>query len=160
VVCKPGMGAMEPWVLVRAGVAGMLGALIVVGAVYLGRTSAAPGLTVLREIRVLSNPTPGPGSVAAVATPGPIPTMAPSPVAAATPVAPPRVRIVGAGADEVNLRAEPGVNGARLKGLVDGAELELLGEDAEVDGRTWRHVRDPALGAEGWVAAELLGPAR
>jgi SH3-like domain-containing protein len=70
------------------------------------------------------------------------------------------VRIVGAGADEVNLRAEPGVNGARLKGLVDGAELELLGEDAEVDGRTWRHVRDPADGAEGWVAAELLGPER
>jgi hypothetical protein len=160
VVFEPGMGAMEPWVLVRAGVAGMLGVLIVVGAVHLGRTSAAPGVTVLRELRVVSNPTPVPGSVAAVATPSPIPTMAPSPVAAATPVAPPRARVVGAGADEINLRAEPSVNGARLKGLSDGVELEVLGEDVEADGRTWRHVRDPADGAEGWVAAEFLGPDR
>jgi hypothetical protein len=149
---------MEPWVLVRAGVAGMLGALIVVGAVYLGRTSATPGPTVLREIRLVSNPTPVPGSVAAVATPGLIPAVAPSPVAAASPVAAPHVRVVGAGADEVNLRAEPSLSGARLKGLSDDMELELLGEDVEADGRTWRRVRDPTDRSEGWVAAEFLDP--
>jgi hypothetical protein len=47
-----------------------------------------------------------------------------------------------------------------LKGLFDGAELELLGEDVEADGRTLRNVRDPADRSEGWVAAELLGPDR
>ena len=152
------MGAMEPWVLVRAGVAGMLGALIVVGAVHLGRTSAAPGLAVLREIRMVSNPTPVLSSVAAVATPSLIPTVPPSPVVAATPVALPRVRVAGAGAEGVNLRAEPSVSGPQLKSLFDGAELELLGEDVEADGRTWRNVRDPTDRSEGWVAAEFLDP--
>ena len=149
---------MEPWVLVRAGVAGTLGVLIVVGAVYLGRTSATPGPRVLREIRLVSNPTLVPSSVAAVATPSPIPAVAPSPVPVASPVAPLRVRVVGAGVDEVNLRAEPSLSGARLKGLFDGAELELLGEDVEADGRTWRNVRDPTDRSEGWVAAEFLDP--
>jgi len=149
---------MEPWVLVRAGVAGVLGALIVVGAVYLGRTAATPGPRVLREIRLVSNPTLVPSSVAAVATPSPIPAEAPSPVAVASPVAPLRVRVMGAGVDEVNLRAEPSLSGARLKGLFDGAELELLGEDVEADGRTWRNVRDPTDRSEGWVAAEFLDP--
>ena len=131
---------------VRASVAGVLGALLAVGATYLGGTLlSAPEVTVLRETPAVSSPTP-----------------APSPVTAATPVVAPRlrvVRIVGAGADGVNLRAEPSVSGAPLKGLFDGAELELLGEDVEADGRTWRNVRDPTDRSEGWVAAEFLGPA-
>ena len=70
------------------------------------------------------------------------------------------VRVVDGRADGVNLRAEPSLSGARLKELAGGAELELLGLDVEMRGRTWRRVRDPADGSEGWVAAELLGPAR
>ena len=147
---------MEPGVLVRAGVVGMLGALIMVGSACLGRPSSTPEPAVLREASPVSSPTPEPSPVAAVANPSLIPAGVPSPVA--SPVGGPRVRVVGAGAEGVNLRAEPGVNGARLKGLFDGAELELLGEDAEADGRTWRHVRDPADRSEGWVAAEFLGP--
>ena len=88
------------------------------------------------------------------------PTPAPSPVAAAAPVVAPRLRVVDGRADGVNLRAEPSLSGARLKELSGGAELELLGLDVEVRGRTWRRVRDPADRSEGWVAAELLGPAR
>jgi hypothetical protein len=69
------------------------------------------------------------------------------------------VRVVGAGAGEVNLRAEPSTSGARLKGLSDGADLELLGRDVEVGRRIWRNVRDPTDRSEGWVAAEFLDPA-
>ena len=130
---------------VRASVAGVLGALLAVGATYLGGTLlSAPEVTVLRETLAVSSPTP-----------------VPSPVTAATPVVAPRprvVRVVGAGADGVNLRAEPSLSGARLKELSGGAELELLGLDVEVGGRTWRRVRDPADRSEGWVAAEFLGP--
>jgi len=136
---------MEPGVLVRAGVAGMLGAQIVVGAACL-----TPEPIVLREARSVSSPTPAPSPVAAAA---------PSPAAAASPVGGPRVRVVGAGAGGVNLRAEPSIGGVRLKELSDGTELELLGLDVEVGGRTWRSVRDPADRSEGWVAAEFLGPA-
>ena len=68
------------------------------------------------------------------------------------------MRVVGAGAEGVNLRAEPSASGARLKGLFDGAELELLGQDAEADGRNWHNVRDPTDRSEGWVAAEFLEP--
>ena len=130
---------------VRASVAGVLGALIVVGVTYLGGTLlSTPEPTVIREAPAVSSPTP-----------------APSPVTAATPVGAPRprvVRVVGAGADGVNLRAEPSLSGARLKELSGGAELELLGLDVEVGGRTWRRVRDPADRSEGWVAAEFLDP--
>ena len=69
-----------------------------------------------------------------------------------------RVRVSGAGAQTVNLRAEPGTSGARLKGLVDGIELELVGPDRTADGKAWRNVRDPSDGQEGWVSAEFLAP--
>ena len=147
---------MEPGVLVRAGVVGMLVVLIMVGSACFGRPSPPPEPAVLREASPVSSPTPAPSPVAAVVNPSLIPAGVPSPVA--SPVGAPRVRVMGAGAEGVNLRAEPGANGARLKGLFDGAELELLGEDAEADGRTWRRVRDPADRSEGWVAAEFLGP--
>ena len=69
-----------------------------------------------------------------------------------------RVRVSGAGSQTVNLRAEPGTSGARVKGLGDGVALELLGPDRAADGRVWRHVRDPSDGVEGWVSAEFLAP--
>ena len=125
---------------VRTSVAGMLGMLIVVGVACL-----TPEPIVLREVRSVSSPTPILSPVAAA-----VPSSAVAP-----PVGGSRVRVVG----EVNLRAEPSVSGPQLKGLFDGAELELLGEDVEADGRTWRHVRDPTDRSEGWVAAEFLKPA-
>jgi hypothetical protein len=134
---------MEPGVLVRASVVGMLGALVVVGVACLGRVPSS---------------TPAASSVAAVANPSLIPAVVPSPVASPWPTGGPRMRVVGAGAEGVNLRAEPSVSGPQLKGLFDGAELELLGEDVEADGRTWRRVRDPTDRSEGWAAAEFLDP--
>ena len=68
------------------------------------------------------------------------------------------VRVVGAGAERVNRRAASGTTGARLKGLVDGTQLEVIGPDRTVAGRTWRNVRDPADRSEGWVAAEFVAP--
>jgi len=68
------------------------------------------------------------------------------------------VRVVGAGTEGVNLRRKPGTAGARLKGLFDGVELDVIGPDRQVDGRAWRTVRDPADRSEGWMAAEFLAP--
>jgi hypothetical protein len=127
----------------------MLGALVVVGAACLGGMLA---------------PTSAPPLVLLEAPPSPTAAPAPSPVAKPMASPAPAVarhgRIVGAGQEAVNLRAEPGARGARLKGLGDGTVLELLGHEVEMNGRTWRDVRDPTDGAEGWVAAEFLGPDR
>ena len=129
---------------VRASVAGVLGVLVMVGAACLGRTpSSGPEPTVLQEAAPVSSPASSPSPVVAVANPTLIPAVVQSPVASPSPAGGPRVRVRGAGAEGVNLRAEPSVSGPQLKGLFDGAELELLGEDVEADGRTWRHVRDP-----------------
>ena len=135
--------------LPRAGMAGVLGALVVGGVAFLG---VAPALTP-EHVLVLREAPPSPTAAPlprAVATASPSSGVAPSR----------RVRIVGAGQEEVNLRAEPGTRGARLKGLVDGVELEWLGHEVELNRRGWRDVRDPTDGAEGWVAVEFLGPAR
>src|SRR5439155_21392931 len=105
-----------------------------------------PEVTMLREAPALSRPMPTSSPVATVTT------------AMVTRVH--AVRVVGPGASEVNLREEPRLSGPRLKGLSDGVELELLGQEVEVGGRTWRRVSDPADRSEGWVAAELLSPAR
>jgi TctA family transporter len=60
---RPGLGTMELGMPVRASVAGMLGALLAIGVACL-----TPGPIVLREARSVSSP-----------------TLAPSPVAAASP---------------------------------------------------------------------------
>lgn len=93
------------------------------------------------------------------------PTSAPAPPAAKPaekPVAATstqRVRVAGAGADGVNMRTEPSTTAARVKLLRDGAQLEIVGEDRQADGRTWRNVKDGADGATGWIAAEFVADA-
>jgi hypothetical protein len=147
---RPGIGTTALRMPVCTSVAGVLSALIAVAATYLGGTLlSTPEVTVLREASAVSSLSPAPSPVAAAAT-----ELAPRERDGRV------VRVVGAGADGVNLRAEPSLSGARLKELSGGAELELLGLDVEVRGRTWRRVRDPADRSEGWVVAELLGPAR
>jgi hypothetical protein len=56
------------------------------------------------------------------------------------------------------MRSEPSSAAERVKTLPDGAELEVIGADREIDGRTWRNVRDPSDGVSGWAAADFLGP--
>ena len=130
--------------VIRAGVARIAIAATVVGTACLGGPPT---------------PTPTPASTPAAWPPA----ASPAPAVAASPAASPagvgRVRVTGAGAEGVNLRAEPSPAAARLKGLFDGVELELVGPDRTADGRAWRHVRDPADRSEGWVASEFLAPA-
>jgi len=134
-------------VLLKACVASTLVALAIVMVTRLGAMLAPPPEPplVLHEVR------PPPTTVAL-----PSPAANASSSRTAAPLR--RARIVGAGQAEVTLRAEPGSRGSRIKGLVDGAVLELLGHEVDMNGRTWRHVRDPTDGSEGWVAGEFLGP--
>src|SRR6266496_674919 len=111
---------------------------------------------------------PGPGSVGNVRRqhpPNPSPETAPRAAPASSELADieskpagqsEHVSVVGAGTEGVNLRRKPGTAGARLKGLFDGVELDVIGPDRQVDGRAWRTVRDPADRSEGWMAAEFL----
>src|SRR4051794_3401416 len=140
--------------MVRAGVAGVVSAVVVMGAACLGtRPTPTPDAPLPLEAQSARTvlPEPSPAGEASLEVALSLPE--------ATPVVPKpagltgRVRVTGAGSDGVNLRAEPGVTGRRLKGLLDGAELELIGPDRVVEGRTWRNVRDPSARSEGWVAA-------
>jgi hypothetical protein len=137
----------------RACIAGVVGSMIVMGAACLGAPAPpTPEPPIVRE-DVPPTPTPdGESSPAATASPPPSPAMP------TTLTSTERVRVVGAGKEGVNLRAQPGAAGARLKGLFDGVELEVIGPDSSEDGRTWRNVRDPADRTEGWVAGEFLAP--
>ena len=135
--CGPSAGGLRMWR--RLGTACVLGVAVAVGAACLGGPPSVPP----------APPSPSPSPQA----------WPPSPVAEASPSRVGRARVTGAGAEGVNLRAEPSAAGARLKGLFDGVELEVIGPDSAADGRAWRHVRDPADRSEGWVASEFLAPA-
>ena len=54
----------------------------------------------------------------------------------------------------VRLRLEPSLKGQIVGRLADGTVLEIVGEDKQADGYTWKNVRAPGDG-RGWVAAEL-----
>ena len=152
-------------------VGGLLGILIGAGAVLVVLWSRGN-----RTTTVLTFPTPTTGTTAS-ASPVPSPTATPTVVATAVvaataepapsplPVEPPqessrgaaeRVVVTGTGDDGLNIRSEPSGAAGRVKTLPDGAELEVIGADREVDGRTWRNVRDPSDGASGWAAADFL----
>jgi hypothetical protein len=134
--------------LLKSFISLVLGLLIVVGVVHLGTPQSLrpEPMILLREARSTEgaddDERPSAGSRAA---PG-------------APSANARVRVAGAGGAGVNLRREPGMAGRRLKGLFDGAEVDVIGSERRVDGLIWRNVRDPSDGSEGWVAAELLAP--
>jgi SH3-like domain-containing protein len=93
-----------------------------------------------------------------------LPALAPestrAPVATAAPAARSgavgRVQIGNTGGSGINLRREPG--GAILKTLPEGATVDALGPEREVDGRVWKQVRDQ-VGITGWVAASAIVPA-
>ncbi len=105
-----------------------------------------------------TTPIPTPDTSAPpTATPDPAtPTIAPASVPAASPTpASNRVRVIGTEGQGANLRQEPNPAARVLRGLREGAALTLIGPDREVDGRTWRNVRDDD-GTGGWVTAEVL----
>jgi hypothetical protein len=129
---------------------------------------------------VAASAPPAPAKPAAVASP---PSLAASPGAAAasspvvitppqgTAIAPPsgapgqtpgqasangeRLRVIDTGGSGANLRERPAATAPIVKTVPDGALLQVIGADQQVDGRGWRNVRD-ADGTQGWVAAELV----
>ena len=97
--------------------------------------------------------TPPSGSVPAAAT-------APRPAATTAPVAKPgatRGQVGNTSGQGANIRSEPGPSGRVLKTLAEGANLEVLGPEREVDGQVWRQVRDSA-GVTGWIVRGAVVP--
>jgi SH3-like domain-containing protein len=91
------------------------------------------------------------------------------PVAPATPVARPtspgvaaasasRGQVGNTNGQGANIRSEPGAGGKVLKTVPEGANLDVLGPEREVDGVIWRQVRDSA-GVTGWVVRGAVAPA-
>ena len=104
------------------------------------------------------------GTPAAAVTPAPARTpAAPRPTtaaAAATSTSAPRpsgsqAQIGNTDRQGANIRSEPGSGGRVLKTLPEGAPVEVLGPEREVDGRVWRQVRDSA-GVTGWIVGGAL----
>ena len=68
-----------------------------------------------------------------------------------------RVRVANTDGQGVNLRLGPSLAAARVKGLPEGAALEVVGPDRHSEGRAWRNVRDARDDSVGWVAGDFLG---
>lgn len=94
--------------------------------------------------------------LAACVSPPEAPTPSPSPVSSRPPLTARQTVYVGNtdryGAD---FRQAPGLAGARIRVLPDGAVLEATGREQQVDDLTWSEVRD-STGGVGWVLREFL----
>jgi hypothetical protein len=125
----------------------------------------------------------GPAEVAAVVPPpaavqqaGPAPATEPTapaqpPTAASTASAPPpapgastsspRLRVATTDGTGVNLRARPSADATVVAILMEGTTVDVIGEDVQASGRTWRNVRTTASttdGVTGWVVSQYLLP--
>ncbi len=65
------------------------------------------------------------------------------------------VRVAGTDGQGVSLRSRPSTTAQRVTVAAEGARLQVIGEDTQSEGRTWRNVRHQG-GASGWVAAQYL----
>jgi len=74
---------------------------------------------------------------------------------ASTTTASQRVRVAKTGGTGVRLRVEPSKTARVAAVLPDGTMLDIVGEDRQADGLTWRSVRAPGDG-RGWVAADYV----
>ncbi|MGA9531555.1 MAG: SH3 domain-containing protein, partial [Anaerolineales bacterium] len=93
----------------------------------------------------------------ATGTPTATPTASSTPSRTPTPTAtPPNASVLGTGGLGVFFRQSP--NGATIGGLLDGAQLELIGGPEVVEGQTWWQIRT-ADGEEGWLLAAYLATA-
>jgi SH3-like domain-containing protein len=82
---------------------------------------------------------------------------APRPTSATTSGPASRGQVGNTGGQGANIRSEPGASGRVLKTLAEGTPVEVLGPAREVDGRTWRQVRD-ASGVTGWLVGGAVVP--
>jgi hypothetical protein len=136
-------------------------------------TFRRPGETVARAAS--PTPTPTPASTPQTAPPPPPPVQNPpqqsalqeiidNATTAPATTAPPiqqmtstQVRVVGTDGEGLSLRASPSTTATRLKAVPEGAQLDVIGPDVEVEGRVWRNVRD-ASGTSGWAIGLYLAP--
>jgi hypothetical protein len=68
------------------------------------------------------------------------------------------LRVIGAGAEGVPLREGPSQDATAIAAIAEGTTVESTGGSEWREGLLWRNIRD-ASGQEGWIAADLLGPA-
>ncbi|MFN8634123.1 MAG: SH3 domain-containing protein [Chloroflexota bacterium] len=128
------------------------------------------GWIVSTALRALPTPTVTPSPTSTPTTAPATPTVAATPTGATTPPTPSRlpatptpaatpepeqVEVSGTGGQGANLRADPGTSGRLLQNVSEGTRLTVVGEDREVDGRTWRNVRTES-GATGWIVADAV----
>lgn len=91
-------------------------------------------------------------------TAAPTPVVTPGPTVEPTAAAPARLIVANTGGEGAVIRAEPSTSAEIVVGVPEGTELEVIGEDVQADGRTWRHVKDESEN-EGYIAGELVRPA-
>ncbi len=138
-------------------------ALIVVALIGLCRISGLAD-----QLRPLPMPTITPAQmatrapqVAATATRTLLPTPSASPTVTETPV--PvilpggRAVVAGTGAEQLRMRAGPGLTQEMVATLADGARLSVLDGPESADGYTWWKVQTED-GQQGWVAGNWLVP--
>jgi hypothetical protein len=109
--------------------------------------------------------TSAPDPIVAVAgeppTDPPTPASAVPPVPPSAPTTPARLRVAKTDGAGVNMRADPDSDARAVAILLEGTTVEVVGEDVQAEGLTWRQVRtigSTADGVTGWVAAQYLLP--
>jgi hypothetical protein len=104
----------------------------------------------------------GSGQAAAVEPSTPTPTLTPAPAPPVSPATgPARPRVGKTDGTGANLRERPSGHARPIAILMDGTTVEVIGEDVQAEGMTWRNVRTTASttdGVTGWVAAQYLVP--
>jgi SH3-like domain-containing protein len=87
------------------------------------------------------------------------PTVVPTPEPTSTPTPEPArsARIVNTEGQGANMRRAPSVSAQRVRLIVEGTVVELIGGEQQGDGYTWRNVRD-VDGSAGYVIADYLQP--
>jgi SH3-like domain-containing protein len=101
---------------------------------------------------------PGSEIAPAASTPAVAAPVAPRPTTAVAASGAGRGQVGNTNGQGANIRSEPGSGGRVLKTLPEGATIEVLGPEREVDGQIWRQVRDSA-GVTGWIVRGAVAPA-
>lgn len=116
-------------------------------------------LAVEGSVPIAAAPVPGTTGSSATIVPAATQAAAPKPtspgVAASTAS---RGQVGNTNGQGANIRSEPGSNGRVLKTVPEGTNLEVVGQDREVDGQVWRQVRDSS-GVTGWIIRGAVAPA-
>lgn len=137
---SPGVGALPPTPAPSPG-------SLATGPASVASTSAADDEPDDEEDEDEPAPAASPTAASAAGTASPIPKPGAE-----------QVRVAESGGTGVNMRERPGTTGPVMKTVPEGAVLQVVGADQQMDGKAWRNVRDEE-GSTGWIAAELLEPA-